>query len=178
MWRVGHVLGAAVGLVLLGSIAACGDTGDAGEPSSVSPAEADAEYAAEESALQLAPGWHWPRDVRFLAQTADGSPVIYQAGFGTTQADRYWYCSWQSRYVTSGLSPAAYQEAAAALRKVRATHMYQVDIIPVDRPVFDQELDEALAGRRSLMARDVRLNCEKGVNTLAPQAAPVTPTPG
>lgn len=44
------------------------------------------EYRSEAARLQLAPGWHWPKELPFDAGTP-GAPMHYGKGFGTEMAD-------------------------------------------------------------------------------------------
>ncbi|MCW2791127.1 MAG: hypothetical protein JWO76_225 [Nocardioides sp.] len=153
--------GAAGVVALLGATAAvtgCSSS-DRGGAEAVTPASAVREYHAEQVHLELAPRWAWPEHVAFATSGPDGAPMLYQRGYGTTQADHYWYCSWESRMVRSDLGASSRARATEQLRAVRSTHLYVEDVIAVDRPYFNRVLDTALAGDLRLMRRDVRLNC-------------------
>ncbi|MFT4085372.1 MAG: hypothetical protein QM638_22555 [Nocardioides sp.] len=153
--------GAGAVLALAAAVAACSNSNHISGQAAISPAAAVSEYLAEESHVDLAPTWIWPTSVGFPTAGPDGKPMLYQSGYGTTQADHYWYCSWETTLVSATTSPAVAKRARQELARVRQTHMYIADILPVDRPRFNKILDSAIHGRTRLMQRDVKLNCPK-----------------
>lgn len=149
-------------LTLAAAVSACSSTSSGGGQAAISPSTAASEFLAEESHVHLAPGWTWPSKVAFPDAGPDGKPMLYQFGYGTTQADHYWYCSWEETLVAPKISKASALAARHRLAEVRQTHMYIADVLPVDRPYFNKVLDTALRGDTRLMQRDVGLNCAKG----------------
>ncbi|MFD7154705.1 hypothetical protein ACFV9C_08910 [Kribbella sp. NPDC059898] len=101
------------------------------------PQRGVADYQAEEGHLTLAPGWKWPTAVAYATVGPDGRSMVYQSGFATTQADHYWYCSWETDWLRQRLSRTERVDVRKQLESVRRTHMYVNDIIAVDRPLFD-----------------------------------------
>lgn len=91
----------------------------------------------------------------------DGAPVVYQKGYGVTAADHYWYCSWESYYLSLKPNTSEGRRAYATLVTVRKTEYYLVSLEPKDRAYFDKELDAAGDGDLTLMQSDVSLNCPK-----------------
>lgn len=153
--------GAAVAAVLVvaaTAVVGCSADSSAGTRAN-SPSAAADEYRSEQPALTLAPGWDWPKSVEYPKTGPDGAGMVYQSGYGTTQADHYWYCSWERHLVEGEPSGSRRAETLQELESVRETHMYIHDIIDIDRPMFNEILDGALQGNLELMRRDVRLNC-------------------
>lgn len=150
---------AAAAIAAAATLPGCASAKTAGKDAET-PQQAVQEYLAEESGLRLAEGWRWPPTVAFPTAGPDGKTMYYQRGYGTTRADRFWYCSWESAYTSSTAGSPIRTEAQAQLGKVRETHMYKYDVISVDRPRFNQTLDSALSGNVEMMKQDVTLNCE------------------
>lgn len=125
----------------------------------LSPADVVLEIKAESKSLQLAPGWTWPTDVTPQSHGPDGRPVRYQAGYGTTWADHYWYCSWEWRLVKGGLNATDLSHTLEMLASVRSKEYYLVAVDPIDKVKFDNELNAATKGSLGSMQNDVALNC-------------------
>ncbi|MFT4011506.1 MAG: hypothetical protein QM655_15835 [Nocardioidaceae bacterium] len=142
-------------------VAGCGRTQESSSQlAAISPSAAVGEYQAEEKTLTLAPGTGWPASVAFATTGPDGRGMLYQIGYGTSRADHYWYCSWESALIQAEPSSDAAGVARRQLVTIRDKHMYQADVIPPDRPYFNKVLNTALEGNLRLMKRDVRLNCQ------------------
>jgi len=109
------------------------------------------EYRSEASHLQLAPGWHWPKELPFDAGTPE-APMHYQKGFGRGEADYRWLCSWTTRAVLKTLSPKARREALEQL----ATKMHDPAFME-DFPKF--AVAKALRGETTELRDYVSNNC-------------------
>jgi hypothetical protein len=158
-----RILVAVAMLMAAAASSACDSTraGDGSNPVAITPQEAAKEYIEEENHLRLPDDWRWPSKISYPLSGPDGHRMYYQGGYGTTQADHYWYCSWMSVYVTAAADSSRHEVAKEEIQRVFQTHMYKYDIIAVDRPLFDKVVSTALAGDIHLMRQNVTLNCPK-----------------
>lgn len=126
-----------------------------------SPAQVVVEYKAEAKNLTLAPNWTWPVDPTPTKTGPDGHPMVYQPGYGITAADHYWYCSWETYYVSLPPGSAKSKSVYGKLESVRNTEYYKDALAPQDQAYFNQILNQAGSGADNLMQEDVQLNCPK-----------------
>ena len=132
-----------------------------GKVVAVKPAEVKAEYLKEQQGLVLAPGWAWPQDPTPRSVADDGSDFVYERGYGTTRADHYWYCSWESALVKAA-NAAGRDEALKHLKTVARTHYYKANLLPPDKKRFDTILTNAALGDLTGMQFDVDNTCAAG----------------
>jgi len=116
-----------------------------------------AEYRSEAQSLELAPGWQWPVDVTPRAQGPDGSPMLYQAGYGVGHADLYWFYTWASTAVSSREPAAARAAALRQLPHVYSTALFTRGLI-TDPSYYRQMIDAALKGDTTRLQEFVRAN--------------------
>lgn len=154
----------ALSVVAVFSVAACSRTAHAvGSQSALPPnrstfisyAQMDAEFQAEKSRLSLPPEVNWPADAEKL-----GPDDKYGLGYGTSQADAFWYCAWSADWLKArDGSPGEAGKALATLMTIRGLELYKVGDDPATQKLTDDELRAAKAGDPSLLARDVAANC-------------------
>jgi hypothetical protein len=120
-------------------------------------AQATTEYFAEAAHLTLASGFRWPANP--LPNSQDGSPKMYEVGFGRQAADRYWFCSWARTAVTAPAASQTQRHAIGQLVKVKRLYYYTTALVPQSRPLLSTELARAAAGKLANLRTDVSLNC-------------------
>jgi hypothetical protein len=137
---------------------ACGqDNAAEGAYDGMTPAQTKDEYHAEAATLSLAPGWAWPQEIKLDEAGPDGRPMDYQRGYGKTQANWYWYCSWGRTFLAA--QGTQREEAYGNMQKIRDLFYYKVALLPADRVRFEKTLAEAGLGDTAEMANTITLNC-------------------
>jgi hypothetical protein len=116
------------------------------------------EYLAEQKKLTLPLYVSWPSKAP-APPTYQGAPQTFEDGVGRGQADSYWYCAWERRWL-SDLSgrPAAAKQDLRQLMKLKGTSFYQANA-PSDRHIYTDAWARAQLGDPSLIQRDVTANC-------------------
>jgi hypothetical protein len=156
---------AVASLVAASTISSCASSAGTevggGKVEAVDPAAVKAEYLKEQQGLTLSPGWAWPKDSTPRSVADDGSKFVYERGYGTTAADHYWYCSWESAMVKAATATSR-NEALKNLKTVTATHYYKANLLPPDKKRFDTILNNAALGDLTGMQFDVDNNCPPG----------------
>ncbi|MET8093743.1 hypothetical protein [Micromonospora sp. NPDC005220] len=117
--------------------------------------EMNAEFNAEKNNLRLPAETAWPADVR-----RDGLGDLYSPGYGTSQAEQFWYCSWAKRWLS--IRAVAGEDAKAALlelQSVKQTSLYQTAFAPEVKRETDSELAAAEKGDPTLLSVSVERNC-------------------
>jgi hypothetical protein len=133
-------------------------------PQAISATQAGVEFRVEEKNLALATGWTWPKDPTPTAIGPDGRSQVYQLGWGTTQADLFWYCTWEKKYIDPNITATERAKTYIILTSVRKTHLYKFDLQPRDKTVFDDWLNAAGKGDLSGMEANVRESCTANPN--------------
>jgi hypothetical protein len=157
---------ALLGIAAIVAAGACGSGGSPTPGASARVKSADqvaAEISAEETTLELAPGWTWPSDAGPASTAQDGGHIVYEAGYGTNWADHYWYCSWLWHLVGAGPHAADLQQTIGILRSIRTKHFYEPGLLSPDKVTFDKLLDhdisEAIGGSVEAARSDASGQC-------------------
>ncbi|MEU1680995.1 hypothetical protein ABZ422_18135 [Micromonospora zamorensis] len=117
--------------------------------------EMNAEFNAEKKNLRLPAEAAWPADVR-----RDGAGDLYAPGYGTSQAEQFWYCSWAKRWLSA--RTVSEEDASAALselKSVKRTSLYLTAFAPEVQRETDSELAAAEKGDQTLLSAGVERNC-------------------
>src|SRR5262245_50953106 len=146
-------------LVAVVLCSACSPSGNPGQEA-ITPDAVAREFREEQANLTLAPGWTWPDDpTPARTSNIDGKPVVYERGYGIIAADHYWYCSWESYYLSLESHASERRKVYDVLVSVRQTRYYKESLEVQDQAYFDKELEAAGNGDLSMMKEDVDLNC-------------------
>ena len=149
----------AAALLLSGCASAHSGTHDGSNVHAIDAAGVAKEFRAEQTALTLAPGHHWPADPTPESGAADGHKDVYQPGYGTTRADQFWFCTWERQLVDPATSDTDRHTALQTMMTVRNTYFYKNSLEPQDKAFFDGILDAAGLGDNSKVQNDIR-NCQ------------------
>ena len=101
-----------------------------------------AEYEAATAEYALPDGYTYPE-----SPFAD-STGSYQAGYGATEAVRYWNCAWGRTYLAAqGVDPTAADAALTQFAAIRDTEVYQLYFDPASAyPLFDDAVSKGQLG--------------------------------
>ena len=117
---------------------------------------AEAEYREESRRLQLPEGVEWgPADL----PVEPGTPVRYERGLGTYQADFRFICVWQQAFLEASRDSSERRTAIGALRRVRRLPAYRLSLNNEGRARLDDVVEQALQGSIEPLAADVEANC-------------------
>jgi hypothetical protein len=115
----------------------------------------NAEFQTEKSNLSLPPSTRWPDRA-----TAAGPADLYGEGYGTHQADQFWYCSWAKDWLAKrAVSVTESRVALSRLKSVKQTPLYRVGFAPEVQHETDQEISAAENNDPTVLAASVKQNC-------------------
>lgn len=124
----------------------------------ISRAEADAEYWSEAAQLTLAPGWNWPASPPFPEFE---KVTTHVRGWGKTEADYYWFCSWASRAVDPELPAVERQEALENVLAIQTKYYFTDGMDDDAKSSFVRMLQNAVEGDADELGEFYRLNCRQ-----------------
>ncbi|MFE9919100.1 hypothetical protein ACFYPG_28475 [Micromonospora sp. NPDC005553] len=117
--------------------------------------EMNAEFNASKKNLRLPAEVAWPAEVR-----RDGSGDLYAPGYGTSQAEQFWYCSWAKKWLfVRAVSEDDASAALSELKSVKRTSLYLTAFAPEVQRETDNELAAAEKGDPKLLSASVERNC-------------------
>lgn len=150
----------AAGFLVVSQLSACADkevTSAARPPASSGNdySAMNAEFLAEARKLALPTGYSWPE----RAPQA-GPQDLYGTGYGTSQADQYWYCSWAKEWLDVQAEDASRTQAALTqIKSVTTKPLYLDSFAPEVQRETDREIAAAESGNPDTLAVGVRGNC-------------------
>jgi hypothetical protein len=142
-------------------VAGCGSSGGSGggPQGAQSWAAYNAEYLAEQQRLTLPSRITWPNKAP-EPPTFEGSPQTFQAGVGAGQADGFWYCAWERRWLhDQSTTPAAASRDLANLKRFEGTSSYLRSTSASDRHIYSDAWARASLGDPALIQQHVTANC-------------------
>jgi hypothetical protein len=131
-----------------------------GTSRTLTPQQTIEEFKKEASSIKLAPGWKWPDKPPIPSKSPDGSEVRFERGYGKSQANVYWFCSWIDRAMDSKLSEGEHQKALKTAFAIRSKYFYTSTLTPDSKAGFDQMLQNAEHGNTDEMKQFFELNCK------------------
>jgi hypothetical protein len=141
------------------TLAGCGGSGQHGVPGAKSWTQYNAEFLGEQRTLMLPPGIGWPKRGPEPA-TYQGASNTFQDGVGRGDADAYWYCAWEERWLhDQGASGSAATHDLEEMRHLAQTTFYTHNTMAQDRHIYNDAWTRAGLGDPSLVQQDVTANC-------------------